>query len=184
MKLVIGLGNPGKKYEKTRHNFGFLAVDYIHDNLGGFENWAMDKNANALIAKGQIAGNDVLLAKPQTFMNLSGPAVQKLRDLYKISPDDICVIHDDFDLPLGVIRLSQSASAAGHKGVKSIIEALGAKNFVRLRLGIRPIGQPIIYKIFNKLSSIEKFVLKNLTKPSKKPLKPLNSLSKKASRRQ
>jgi len=164
MKLIIGLGNPGKKYERTRHNFGFLAVNHIQASLGGFEPWTLNNTANALISKGQILGNDILLVKPQTFMNLSGSAVQKLRDFYKIETKDIWVVHDDFDLPLGLLRLSQSASPAGHKGVKSIIEMLGTKDFVRFRLGIRPIGRTFITKIFNKLSSIEKFVLKNFGK--------------------
>ncbi len=164
MKIIVGLGNPGKKYERTRHNFGFLALDYIQANLGGFENWAMDNAANAFVSNGQISGNDILLVKPQTFMNLSGQAVQKLRDFFKVDAKDIFVIHDDFDLPLGVLRVSQSASPAGHKGVKSIIEMLGTKDFVRFRLGIRPIGRTFITKIFNKLSSIEKFVLKNFGK--------------------
>ncbi len=164
MKLIIGLGNPGKKYEKSRHNFGFMAIDHIQKNLGVFEPWTLDNTANALISKGQISENEILLIKPQTFMNLSGTAVQKLRDFYKIEPKNIFIIHDDFDLPLGVIRISQSASPAGHKGVKSIIEMIGTKEFIRFRLGIRPIGRTFITRIFNKLSSIEKFVLKNFTK--------------------
>lgn len=164
MKLIVGLGNPGGKYKKTRHNFGFLAIDYIFSNLGDFQPWREEKNAEAMVSKGTLAGEQTILAKPQTFMNLSGKAVKSLADFYKIGASDIWVAHDDFDLPLGVIRLSQNASNGGHKGVKSITDALGTKDFLRFRLGIHPVGQTFICKIFNKITSIEKFVLKNFSK--------------------
>ncbi len=164
MKLIVGLGNPGPKYIKTRHNFGFLAVDFLRTHLAGLSEWENDNIANALVAKSGADGEQIILAKPQIFMNLSGQAVQKLANFYKIEPKDIWVIHDDFDLPLGVIRISQNASAAGHKGVKSIVEALSTKDFTRVRLGMHPVGQTFLNKIFNKVSSIEKFVLKNFDK--------------------
>jgi len=164
MKLIIGLGNPGSKFQKTRHNLGFSAIDYIYGDLGGFNGWSLDKNANVLVSRGEILGQQIILAKPQTFMNISGKAAAALTSFYKIAVQDIWVIHDDFDLPLGIIRINQNSSSAGHKGVKSIIEALDTKDFVRFRLGIHPVGQTFICKIFNKVTSIEKFVLKNFSK--------------------
>ena len=164
MKLIVGLGNPGRKYEKTRHNYGFLAIDHLRDFFKSFEAWTSDKRAETLISKGEIAGQELILAKPQTFMNLSGTAVAALADFYKIAISDIWVIHDDFDLPLGMIRVNHSSSAAGHKGVKSIIDALGTKDFLRFRLGIHPVGQTFFSAIFKKTTSIEKFVLKNFDK--------------------
>lgn len=168
MKLIAGLGNPGPKYSKTRHNFGFMAVDYLQKNLGGFDNWSLDQSANVLISKGEFFGEQIILAKPQTFMNLSGQAVQKLASFYKISADDIWIVHDDFDLPLGIIRINKGVSCAGHKGVKSIIEALGTKDFVRVRLGIHAIGQTFLTAIFKKMASLEKFVLKSFSKEEQK----------------
>lgn len=178
MKLIVGLGNPGKKYQKTRHNFGFLAVDYLCSNLGDFAKWSLDKKANALICKGKVGNEQIILAKPQTFMNLSGQAVRPLVSFYQINPADVWLIHDDFDLPLGIIRISRNASAAGHKGVKSIIDQLGNKDFIRFRLGIHPIGQTFLSVIFKKLLSIEKFVLKNFCKDE---LRKVNETIKKTS---
>ena len=164
MKLIVGLGNPGTKYTKTRHNYGFLALDHIHKFFKTFDDWTLDKKSNALLSKGEMNGQQIILAKPQTFMNLSGPAVASLVNFYKIGISDMWVIHDDFDLPLGVIRINHTASAAGHKGVKSIIDALGTKDFLRFRLGIHPIGQTFLSVIFKKMTSIEKFVLQNFDK--------------------
>lgn len=170
MKLIIGLGNPGQKYSKTRHNFGFMTIDNFRLNFPTFSEWSFDKNADALLSKGEFSDEQIILAKPQTFMNLSGVAVAALRNFYKIPAEDIWVIHDDFDLPLGIIRLSQNVSCAGHKGVKSIIEALDTKDFVRIRLGVHPIGQTFLSALFKKVTSIEKFVLKNFGKEEQKQI--------------
>jgi len=164
MKLIIGLGNPGTKYAKTRHNYGFLALDHIREFFKTFDDWTLDKRSDALISKGEMNGQQIILAKPQTFMNLSGSAVAWLVNFYKIENSDIWVIHDDFDLPVGMIRINHAASAAGHKGVKSIIEALGTRDFLRFRLGIHPIGRTFFTALFKKMTSIEKFVLKNFDK--------------------
>ena len=138
MKIIIGLGNPGDKYTKTRHNAGFMAVDYLAQHLE--LTWHHDKSFNALIAK----SSDFLLVKPQTFMNESGLAVGKVARYYKLRLDPqegfgdrLVVIHDDLDLPLGSWRRSFDSSSGGQKGVGSIIEALGSKKFTRLRLGIK-----------------------------------------------
>lgn len=128
MKLLIGLGNPGKKYEHTRHNVGFLAVNALANKLGlEFE---LKKKLNAEIAK----NSRVILARPQTFMNDSGKVVQRLIKNYRLSIIDLLIVHDEIDLPLGKIRMSNGGTA-GHKGVESIIMAIGP-GFTRLRIGI------------------------------------------------
>lgn len=142
MILIVGLGNPGHKYEKTRHNVGFRVIDVLKKTIS-------DKN--------------IILFKPQTFMNQSGRAVKKLNTKYKIPATNIWVIHDDIDLPLGTIRINQDASSAGHKGVQSIIDELGTKNFTRIRIGIQP-------KI-RKPQNVEKFVLEKFTKEEEKIIK-------------
>ncbi|MBI2552006.1 aminoacyl-tRNA hydrolase [Candidatus Uhrbacteria bacterium] len=140
MKLIVGLGNPGKEYEKTRHNVGFLAVDGIARDLQ-FSKWKMEKKLEAEVCRGFIASccEDVILAKPQTFMNNSGAAVKKLTVNYRLTTDDLLIVHDDLDLELGTLRLSYGSGSAGHNGVQSIIDALGTKDFWRLRVGI---GRP------------------------------------------
>ena len=141
MILIAGLGNPGKKYEKTRHNIGFRVVDELAKNKP----------------------NDVVLLKPQTFMNKSGDAVIEAINFYKIKPTDLWVIHDDVDLPLGESKVSQNRGSAGHKGVESIIKKLGTKDFNRVRIGICPSrGKP---------EAVEKFVLQNFTKTEEKTIK-------------
>ena len=176
MRLIIGLGNPGPPYFNTRHNFGFLAINYLQDSLPGFSGWESSEKFKALISEGQIdssAGAEkILLAKPQTFMNNSGEAIKLLSDFYKIDPADIIILHDDLDLTLGNIRVSQNASAGGHKGVASIIEKLGTKNFARLRLGIKPEKQSFLSKFLSPLTQrgvggfktrAEKFVLQKFS---------------------
>lgn len=136
MKLIAGLGNPGIRYEMSRHNAGFLVLDqlalqhYISINQTIFD---------AHIGKGKIAGSSVLLAKPQTFMNLSGIALRKLMDYFRIDLEDVIVVHDDLDLPFQVIRLKAGGGHGGHKGLISLIEHLGGADFLRVRIGI---GRP------------------------------------------
>lgn len=139
MKLIIGLGNPGKKYEMTRHNAGFLYADFLRQELG-FPSFVLDKKMSAEISSGKINNEKILIVKPQTFMNLSGEAVLKLLQFYKLSHSDIIVIHDDLDIALGKFKVAVSSRSAGHNGVQSIIDVLGTKNFRRIRLGICPIG--------------------------------------------
>lgn len=139
MKLIIGLGNPGKKYETTRHNAGFMVIDHFwkkNKELFNFSNWQTEKNFQAEIAEGFFNNEKVILAKPQTFMNASGNAVQPLMHFYKIPPLDLIVIHDDLDLEFGKIKVQKDISSAGHNGIKSIIEKLGTQNFWRVRVGI------------------------------------------------
>jgi len=134
MKLIVGLGNPGEKYAKTRHNLGFMVVDKFLRKLTPSQKtvWQESKKFNSLVAK----VGDVLLVKPQTMMNASGFAVAKIADFYKIKPEDIWIIHDDVDLPLGELKIRSGGAAAGHHGVESIIKHLGTDKFVRFRLGI------------------------------------------------
>jgi len=131
MKLIIGLGNPGKEYANTRHNIGFLFADKLREeyNLPDFE---MNTKFNAEISK----GNDALLVKPQTFMNLSGVAVRSILTFYKLTPDDIIVIHDDLDIAVGKYKIATDSSSAGHNGVQNIIDQLGTQKFKRIRIGI------------------------------------------------
>jgi PTH1 family peptidyl-tRNA hydrolase len=156
MKLLVGLGNPGKKYRKTRHNLGFMVLDALLQELEPVEKtgWKKDQNSNSLIAK----INDLILVKPQTMMNASGFALSTLARFYKIKPEDIWVIHDDVDLPLGKIKIRLGGAAAGHHGVESVIEKLGTDKFVRFRLGISHPKEKLKIKE-QKLKSVEKYVL-------------------------
>jgi PTH1 family peptidyl-tRNA hydrolase len=136
VKLIVGLGNPGIEYQFTPHNFGFLAVDRI---AGDRDVEVRNRQCHALTARAVIASETVLLAKPETFMNLSGLAVQELVAKHEVRPEqDLIVIYDEMDLPLGTLRIRQRGRSAGHNGMKSIIGALGTQEFLRIRLGIAP----------------------------------------------
>jgi PTH1 family peptidyl-tRNA hydrolase len=133
MKLIIGLGNPEKRYEKTRHNLGFLSVDTFcaHHNYS----FASKDKFQALIAEHTVAGEKVIIAKPTTYYNLSGEAVRAIADFYKIDPQDILIVHDELALPFGVIRTRIGGSAAGNNGVKSVTQHMG-EGTARVRIGI------------------------------------------------
>ncbi|MCS6816922.1 MAG: aminoacyl-tRNA hydrolase [Blastocatellia bacterium] len=135
MKLIVGLGNPGHAYARTRHNLGFRVVDRLAEILGAS---IERQEAHALIGAAQAEGVSLLLAKPQTYMNRSGHAVGELVRRYEIPLEDLLVVLDDLDLPLGTIRIRRKGSAGGHRGLLSVIEALTSTAFPRLRLGIRP----------------------------------------------
>jgi peptidyl-tRNA hydrolase, PTH1 family len=136
MKIIIGLGNPGRKYERTRHNAGFMAVDELARSLS--LDLAKEK-AHALIGAGRLGAEQVVLAKPRTYMNESGKAAASLLREFYGSPGDLIVIHDELDLPLGAVRVKIGGGHGGHNGLRSIIEAL-AGDFVRVRIGI---GRPL-----------------------------------------
>jgi PTH1 family peptidyl-tRNA hydrolase len=138
MKLIIGLGNPGRNYASNRHNIGFICLNHLARTHGvRFD----QKKGLARIGTGKIAGKEIVLAKPQTYVNSSGEAVSRLVKKFNISLDDLIIIHDDLDLPLGKIRISFGSSSGGHKGIDSIISYLGNQNFTRVRVGIgRPAG--------------------------------------------
>ena len=139
MKLIVGLGNPGDEYELTPHNLGFLAVDRVANDCGVA---VRNHQCHALTARAVVGTEHVLLAKPETFMNLSGIAVRELVAKYEIRPEsELIVIHDELDFPLGTIRIHQGRSAAGHNGVESVIGSLGTQEFLRIRLGVAPEGK-------------------------------------------
>jgi len=158
-KLIIGLGNPGPGYAHSRHNLGFMCLHHFARSHGiQFDK----KQGKARIGTGEVAGNKVVLATPQTYMNLSGQAVSRLANKYNISPDNLLVIHDDLDLPLGKIRLRRGGGSAGHKGIKSIVAELGSPDFSRIRVGI---GRPLVGAIAE--ADIMAYVLSNFTSEEK-----------------
>ncbi len=138
MKLIVGLGNPGKNYAKTRHNAGWLLIDHFHDYLkeAGVSPWELSRKFNGFTAGVTLSQEKVLLLKPTTFMNESGHSVQLMGAFYKIRPQDIIVLHDEIDIPLGEIKVQTDRGHAGHNGVRSIIDAIGTKQFTRVRIGI------------------------------------------------
>ena len=174
MILIVGLGNPGIKYKRTRHNIGFRVLDEFQreNNFPDFKfsrlrqgYGGQAKKFNTLISEGNIGRKKVILAKPQTFMNNSGQAVKNLTIHYSLPFINLIVVHDDIDLPLGKIRISKSRGSAGHKGIESIIKELRSKNFVRIRIGIR--NQEL------RIKNIEKFVLQKFTEEEEKIIKKI-----------
>jgi PTH1 family peptidyl-tRNA hydrolase len=135
MLLIIGLGNPGKEYARTRHNAGFLLVDYLKEKYA-FPDFEFNKKLNCETSKKAAANGEVMLIKPQTFMNESGRAIRAVLDFYKIKPENMVVLHDEIDLPLGTYKITNNSSSAGHNGVQDIIDHIGTQNFRRIRVGI------------------------------------------------
>lgn len=155
MKCIIGLGNPGKKYEKTRHNIGFMVVD----ELARRHNFSLSKKKfNGIYAMENIQNEKVIVMAPQTYMNLSGEAVRPLMEYYNLDIEDILVIYDDLDLPTGKIRLRQKGGHGGHNGIRSIIANVGNKEFKRIRIGIgRPVSRvPVVDYVLGTFSAEEK----------------------------
>ena len=168
MKLIVGLGNPGKKYEHTRHNMGFDVLDLFSD-LASID---IDKESfKGLLGRGKLFNEDVILLKPQTFMNLSGESVQEVVHYFKISLEDIIVIYDDMDILPGKIRLRPNGSSGGHKGIQSIIDNLGTDNIKRIRVGIgKPTYDTIDY-VLSKPSKEEKEEIEEAIKEAAEALK-------------
>jgi peptidyl-tRNA hydrolase, PTH1 family len=153
MRLIVGLGNPGPEYQWTPHNLGFLAVDELA-NRSGIR--VERPEAKALVGLGKLAGEEVILAKPQTFMNLSGISVRELLEKYELGPQDLLAMWDEVQLPWGAIRIHAEGSAGSHNGAGSLISSLGAPVFARLRLGCGP---------DHPLSSRKEYVLRPMKKP-------------------
>lgn len=154
MKCIVGLGNPGRKYKKTRHNIGFLVIDELLHR----HQWKLNKTKfNGDYALEHYGAEKVVLLKPQTFMNLSGESIRPLIDYYNIDVQDVLVIYDDLDLPTGRIRLRKQGGHGGHNGIRSTIDHLGQKDFKRLRLGIgRPThDMPVVDYVLSKFSKQE-----------------------------
>jgi len=166
MKLIVGLGNPGRGYANNRHNAGFICLNHF----ARMQDIRFDKKqGKARIGTGEVAGSKVVVAKPQTYMNLSGRSVSLLVKKFNVSFDNLLVIHDDLDLPLGKIRIRQGGSAGGHKGVGSIITELDSQNFIRIRVGI---GRPVKNEGFTELSEDEiiNYVLSDFTPDEKQAI--------------
>lgn len=164
MKLVVGLGNPGDQYVKTRHNIGFRCLEEVA-NCFGLPNFTLNKKINGLFSKGKINKTVAILVKPLTFMNNSGFTVKAALSFFKIKPEDVVIIHDDKDIPLGEARVQNGRGSAGHNGVKSIIEELGSNEFTRIRVGIAPKNE--------KIASTPDFVLDRFSKEEESELRPI-----------
>ena len=166
MKLIVGLGNPGKIYAHNRHNIGFMCLNHFaRTHSIRFDK----KQGRARIGIGEVAGSQVILARPQTYMNLSGQSVSRLIKKFGINLNELLVIHDDLDLPSGKIRIRQGGSSGGHKGVGSIITELGSQDFVRIRVGI---GRPVKNEDSTEFSEDEiiNYVLSDFTPDEKQAI--------------
>ena len=166
MKLIVGLGNPGRGYANNRHNVGFVCLNHFARTQGiHFDK----KQGRARIGTGEVAGSKVVVAKPQTYMNRSGQSVSLLVKKFNVGLDNLLIIHDDLDLPLGKIRIRQGGSAGGHKGAGSIITELGSQSFIRIRVGI---GRPNKNEGFTEFSDdeIKAYVLSDFTSDEKQAI--------------
>ncbi len=168
MFIIVGLGNPGPKFNHTRHNAGFMAVDFFAQQ-NGFPEFTLSKKYDSLISE----HNDIILIKPQTFMNESGNAVKKLFQNSKLEIKNLVIVHDDIDINLGKIKFSQDSSSGGHKGVESIIQNLGNNNFIRLKIGVATGDQEAKEVVLQKFSETEKIILEEIIKKSSEALQCL-----------
>lgn len=168
MKLIVGLGNPGSKFSKNHHNIGFICLNYFARNNA--IRWDR-KQAMARVGTGIIENISILLAKPQTYMNCSGQSIIRLVNKYNIDMDNLIIIHDDLDLPLGKIRIRQGGSSGGHKGINSIVNELASRDFIRIKFGIgRPLSKEGI--VLNDEADITYFVLSDFSLEEQKIIKP------------
>ena len=157
MKLIVGLGNPGKEYDKTRHNTGYMTIDYFAEKNNA--TFKLDTKLEGFISTININGNKVILLKPTTYMNLSGNSISKVLNYYKVDVKDMLIIHDDLDLEVGVIRFRNHGSAGGHNGLKSIIEHIGS-SFNRCKIGISK-SNDVINHVLSKFSKEEEILIDN-----------------------
>jgi len=160
--MIVGLGNPGKEYEKTKHNLGFLFLGYLEEK---YDLKISKKSFDSLVLETDFKGEKVVFVKPQTYMNLSGIAVKKVKQFYKIYDKDIIVIYDDIDIPFEVVRYRKKGSAGSHNGMKNILEHLGTENFSRIRIGLGGLK--------NERQDLKDFVLQRF---NKEQLEKLNSV--------
>jgi len=173
MYIIVGLGNPGKDYDHTRHNIGFQVIDYLADQTGIS---VTEKKHKALVGKGIIGGEKVILAKPQTYMNLSGESVRELIDYYKIDwEEELIVISDDISLDVGGIRVRKKGSAGGHNGLKNIIQHLGADGFTRIKMGVgeKPKGYDLADYVLGHFSAEEKAVMAESVKKASEAIQTI-----------
>lgn len=169
MKIIVGLGNPGKEYEKTKHNLGFLFLEYLENKY----NFKITKKAfDSLILETKFKDNKVVFVKPQTYMNLSGNAVQKVKSFYKVDSKDIIVIFDDIDIPFETIKYKTTGSGGTHNGMKNIVQCLGTKDFSRIKIGLGGLK--------HDNQDLKDFVLQNF---NKEQLEKLQNVFEKAEER-
>ncbi|HPS21579.1 MAG TPA: aminoacyl-tRNA hydrolase [Candidatus Paceibacterota bacterium] len=171
MKLVVGLGNPGEEYENTRHNTGWIVLDFM---LGKKVDWQGSKHTKLLFYKDSISGKPVEYIKPTTFMNNSGVAVAHVKDKHKLNLKDIVVIYDDMDLPLGKIKISFNRSSGGHNGVNSIIKSLKTEEFTRIRVGVSPTTPSGKIRKPKGEEAVLKFLMGEFKKPELDELKKIS----------
>ncbi len=169
MKLVVGLGNPGKQYQNTRHNIGFAALDFIRESFD-LPKFKLDKKLKAEISKNK----EIILAKPRTFMNNSGEAVSLLKKYYKIKISDIIVLRDDVDIPIGKIKTKKGSNGAGHKGIQSIIKHLKSNDFWQIKIGVA--NEMIRKKIPTEKFVLQKFIKEDLEKAKELPKKTIKEI--------
>ncbi len=165
MYLIAGLGNPTREYEKTRHNVGFEAIDILADKAG---TTVTEKKHKALYGKGYIGGQKVILAKPQTYMNLSGESIREIADFYKIEPENIIILCDDINLSEGQLRIRLKGSAGGHNGLKNIISHLGTQEFPRIRIGVgeKPRGMDLADYVLGRFPKEQQAVMEEAYRDS------------------
>lgn len=161
MYLIVGLGNPGTEYAATRHNIGFDMVTYLSDS---YHIPLRSRENKAIVGKGMIGGQKVMLAQPQTYMNLSGESVRALLDYYKMDIDELIIIYDDISLPVGQIRVRPKGSAGGHNGIKNIIQHLRTEEFVRIRIGVgaKPEGGDLVKHVLGRFSREEDGMIRDV----------------------
>jgi PTH1 family peptidyl-tRNA hydrolase len=162
VKVIVGLGNPGKKYEFTRHNIGFITLDTISDQL----NISLDQSKfKGLYGEGRYKNEKVVLLKPMTYMNLSGESIREVTDFYKLTHEDLLIVYDDLDLPSGKIKLRLKGGSGGHNGLKSIMAHLGTEEFKRVKMGIgRPTHGDVISHVLGQFSKDEEHTLQEAVK--------------------
>ncbi|MDY3908939.1 MAG: aminoacyl-tRNA hydrolase [Eubacterium sp.] len=161
MYLIVGLGNPGTEYAATRHNIGFDMVTYLCDK---YNIPLRSREGKAVVGKGMIEGQKIMLAQPQTYMNLSGESVRALMDYYKLSEDELIVIYDDISLEVGQIRVRPKGSAGGHNGIKNIIAHLGTQEFARIKIGVgaKPDGGDLVKHVLGRFSREEDGMIRDV----------------------
>ena len=158
MYLIVGLGNPGREYDKTRHNAGFMVMDALAEKIGAD---ISEKKHKALCGKGVIGGEKVILMKPQTYMNSSGESIRAAADYYKVDPEDILIVYDDISLAPGQLRIRAKGSAGGHNGIKSIIAHLGTQEFPRVKVGVgeKPKGYDLADYVLSRFPKDERVLM-------------------------
>ncbi len=172
MHIIIGLGNPTREYQATRHNIGFDAITRIADDY----HISLDfKKHKAICGKGYVEGEKVILAQPQTYMNLSGESVRELIDFYKVAPEDVIIIYDDISLEVGQLRLRTKGSAGGHNGIKSIISHLGTQEFPRIKVGVgdKPRGWDLADYVLSRYNDEEQPVIREALKNTSEAVKTI-----------